>query len=282
MNGRTRHDLRGKVIAITGGARGIGLATAKRLRRLGADVAIGDIDAPQVKEAGEELGLAVHSELDVTDPRSFEEFLDQVERELGPIDVLVNNAGIMPVGPVAQEPDTVSKRILDINVYGVILGSKLAVGRMRPRGRGHIINLASLAGETFLPGLATYCGSKAAVIGFTEAARREHRGTGVEFSSVLPTFTNTELAAGTQGARGMRNATPEAVAEAVLSLIVKPRPQVRVTRAAGLMAASQRFMTTRVADFLLRVFGMNDAFTTKVDVEHRRAYESRARGDAPD
>lgn len=279
MNGRARQELRDKVVAITGGARGIGLATATRLHRLGAAVAIGDIDAPRVKAAGEELGLAMHGELDVTDSRSFTEFLDQVERELGPIDVLVNNAGIMPVGPVAQEPDTVSKRILDINVYGVILGSKLAVRRMLPRRSGHIINLASLAGETFLPGLATYCGSKAAVIAFTEAARREHRGTGVRFSAVLPTFTDTELAAGTQGARGMRNATPEAVAEAVLSLIVRPRPQVRVTPASGAMSMSQRFMTIPVADFLLRAFGMHDAFTTKVDIEHRRAYESRARGD---
>src|SRR3954466_8998659 len=155
----------GKVVVITGGARGIGLATATALHKLGAKVAIGDIDETTVKESGADLGLEVYGKLDVTDPGSFADFLDQVERQLGPIDVLVNNAGIMPVGRVIDEPDAVTRRILDINVYGVILGSKLAAQRMAPRGRGHVINIASLAGELHIVGLATYCASKHAVLG---------------------------------------------------------------------------------------------------------------------
>lgn len=273
----TTPDLRGKVIAITGGARGIGLATATRLTRLGATVAIGDIDEPRVKAAGEDLGLTVHSRLDVTDPRSFEDFLDRVERELGPLDVLINNAGIMPVGHLVDEPDEVTRRILDINVHGVIVGSRLAARRMAARRRGHVINIASLAGETYLPGLATYSGSKAAVVGFTESARRELRRSGVHFSAVLPTFTDTELSAGTPGTRGMRNAQPEDIAEAIAGLIDKPRPEVRVTRAAGVISASQRFLPRRVNDVVFRLSGMYDAFTSKVDLEGRRAYEERAR-----
>ena len=201
----TARKVRDKVVVITGGARGIGLATATALHNLGAKVAIGDVDEVRVKESGAALSVDVYGKLDVTDPHSFSEFLDEVERQLGPIDVLINNAGIMPVGRIIDEPDAVTRRILDINVYGVILGSKLAVQRMVPRGKGHVINVASLAGELNVVGLASYCASKHAVVGFTDSARLEYRSAGVKFSMVLPGFVNTELTAGTSGTKGFRS-----------------------------------------------------------------------------
>lgn len=271
--------VRGKVIVITGGARGIGLATATALHKLGAKVAIGDVDEATVKESGADLGLDVYGKLDVTDPNSFADFLDQVERQLGPIDVLVNNAGIMPVGRVVDEPDAVTRRILDINVYGVIVGSKLAAQRMVPRGRGHVINIASLAGEMHIVGLSTYCASKHAVLGFTDSARLEYRSAGVQFSSVLPTFVNTELASGTAGAKGFRNAEPAEIADAIIGLIAHPRPRVRVTKAAGAAVVSQKFMPRAVREAVNRSIGGDRAFTDDVDVEKRRGYEARARGE---
>ncbi|MDT5172756.1 MAG: hypothetical protein QOG37_7 [Mycobacterium sp.] len=269
----------GKVVVITGGARGIGLATATALHKLGAKVAIGDIDETTVKESGADLGLEVYGKLDVTDPGSFADFLDQVERQLGPIDVLVNNAGIMPVGRIVDEPDAVTRRILDINVYGVILGSKLAAQRMAPRGHGHVINIASLAGELHIVGLATYCASKHAVLGFTDSARLEYRAAGVKFSSVLPTFVNTELASGTPGTKGFRNADPAEIADAVVALIAQPKPRVRITKVAGAMVVSQKFWPRRLSEGLNRLMGGDHVFTDDVDVEKRRAYEARARGE---
>ncbi|AAS03891.1 SDR family oxidoreductase [Mycobacterium avium] len=271
--------VRDKVVVITGGARGIGLATATALHKLGAKVAIGDIDEVRVKESGAALDLDVYGKLDVTDPHSFSDFLDEVERQLGPIDVLVNNAGIMPLGRVVDESDAVTRRILDINVYGVILGSKLALARMIPRGRGHVINVASLAGETYLAGAATYCASKHAVVGFTDAARIEYRRSGVTFSVVKPTFVNTELIAGTSGAKGVRNAEPSDIADAIVKLVAHPRPRVRVTRTAGAIIASQKFMPRALSEGLNRLLGGEHVFTDAVDVEKRQAYEARARGE---
>jgi len=270
------HD---KVIVITGGARGIGLATATALHQLGAKVAIGDIDEAMVKVSGADLGLEVYDKLDVTDKDSFADFLDQVERQLGPIDVLINNAGIMPVGRIIDESDAVTRRILDINIYAVILGSKLAVQRMLPRGSGHVINVASMAGELYAAGLASYCASKHAVVAFTDSARLEYRNAGVKFSMVLPSFVNTELTAGTKGARGFRNAEPSEIADAIVGLVVRPKPRVRVTKVAGAMVVSQRFMPRALAEGLNRLLGGEHVFTDDVDVEQRRAYEARARGE---
>ncbi|WP_327144266.1 SDR family oxidoreductase [Nocardia sp. NBC_01327] len=270
--------VRGKIIVITGAARGIGLATATALHGLGARVAIGDIDEPAVQAAGKSLGLEVAVKLDVTEPNSFAAFLDEVEARLGPIDVLVNNAGIMPVGRISDEPDAVTRRILDINAYGVILGTKLAVQHMLPRGRGHIINVSSLAGETYTPGLATYCASKYAVVGFTEAVRVEHRTSGLDFSLMMPSFVNTELTAGTKGIKGFHNVEPEDIAAGILSLIARPRPKLRVGRVVGTLVAAQKFMPRQVSETLTRMLGGEHVFTDDVDPAERRAYEDRARG----
>jgi len=140
--------LAGETAAITGGARGIGRATAEALQRQGMRVAIGDVDADSARRTAEELGpSAVALPLDVTDRESFARFLDETERQLGPVEVLVNNAGIMQLGRFIDEDDLTARRMIDINLHGVILGTKLALERMIPRNRGHIVNVASQAGK---------------------------------------------------------------------------------------------------------------------------------------
>jgi short-subunit dehydrogenase len=264
-----------KVIAITGGARGIGLATATLLHGLGAKVAIGDIDRSAVREAGSQLGLEVGRRLDVTDRRSFTDFLDTVEAQLGPVDVLVNNAGVIAVGSAVDEADTTTQRLLNVNIYGVILGTRLAAKRMLPRGHGHIINIASLSSVLPTEGIATYCATKHAVLGYTDTIRMENRGSGVHFSAILPTLTNTEMIAGVGHARGFKNAEPDDVARAIAGVIAKPKARVFVPRSLGVAVATQRFMPRRVAEAMARASGKGRVFTSDVEVDKRTAYARR-------
>lgn len=255
-----------KVVAITGGARGIGLAIATVLQGLGAKVGIGDIDPV------DEIGLC--RRLDVTDRQSFTDFLDDVEKQLGPIDVLVNNAGVIAVGNAVDEADAVTRRLLDVNVYGVILGTKLAAQRMLPRGHGHIINIASLGSVVPTEGIATYCATKHAVLGYTDTVRMENRGSGVHFSAIMPTLTNTEMIAGVGHAKGFKNAEPDDVARAVADVIAKPKSLVFVPRSIGVLASTQRLMPRRVSEALGRLSG-GRVFTSDVEFDKRASYARR-------
>src|ERR671925_144027 len=149
--------------------------------------------------------------LDVTRRDSFETFVDAVEERFGPIDVLVNNAGIMPLGRFVEEDDATAIRMVDINLHGVMLGMKIALPRMMSRDRGHIVNIASQAGKYGAPGGATYSATKHAVVGLTEAVRGELHidGSSVELSYVLPFVVNTELGAGTGEAFGLKHLQPD-------------------------------------------------------------------------
>ena len=271
-----RQSVAEKVIAVTGGARGIGLATARLLHGLGATVAIGDVDRSAVKEAGGGLGLKVAGRLDVTDRRSFADFIDTVEDRLGPIDVLVNNAGVIAVGNAVDEADAVTERVLDVNIYGVILGTKLAAKRMLPRGHGHIVNMASLGSVQPVEGIATYCATKHAVLGYTDAVRMENRESGVHFSAILPILVNTDMIAGAGHAKGFKNAEPDDVARAVAKVIIKPKPRVFVPRSIGRVVAAQRLMPQRVTEAMGRAMGTGRVFTSDVEVDKRTAYARRA------
>ena len=191
--------LAGRVVAITGAARGIGRATAEALVREGATVAIGDLDLEVAERTAEEIGpRAAAFALDVTDRASFESFLESVEARFGAVDALINNAGIMLLGPFVDEDDATARRMIDINVHGVMLGMKLALPRFVARGEGHLINIASAAGKAPYPGGAAYCGTKHFVVGVSETVRGELRGTGVDLSVVMPVVVDTELASGSE------------------------------------------------------------------------------------
>jgi NAD(P)-dependent dehydrogenase (short-subunit alcohol dehydrogenase family) len=268
-------NLSGRVVAITGGGRGIGLATARALHAAGARVAIGDVDQAAAVAAAESVGPDVlGAGMDVTDAASFESFLSLVERELGPLDALVNNAGIMPIGPFVEETEATAQRVFDVNVMGCMNGMRLALPDMLRRGQGHILNVASVAGRGPVPGGASYCASKAAIVSLTETTRVEYAGRGVSFTCVMPSFTATELISGTKGVRFIKNVQPEDVASAVVQAIAKPRADVYVPRSVGPILRLQSLTGRRLRDAGNRLLGVDRAFLD-FDRSTRAAYDER-------
>ncbi|MEE4021503.1 SDR family oxidoreductase [Gordonia sp. PKS22-38] len=269
-----RAALRGKVIAITGGARGIGFETATQLFDAGAVVALGDIDDDAVGKAAADLGVEGFT-VDVTDRASFADFLDAVETAVGPIDVLINNAGIMPVGDFLSYDDALIRRTYDIDVIGVITGTQLAARRMVARGQGQVVNIASVAGRLPTPGLTIYNGAKAAVIEFSEALDAELENTGVRISTVLPTFTRTGLISGLNTNSMVRAIEPEEVAAQVLSIIARPRVRLTAPRSMAWTHANPMF-PQRMKRASRRMTKLDTMF---LDFDHgRRAEYSRRIG----
>ena len=272
---KTLRSLNGQVVAITGGARGIGRATAAALIAQGARVALGDIDGALVEQTASGLGGGtIGLPVDVTDRDSFAAFLDEVERQLGPLDVLINNAGIMPVGPFLEETDACARRIVDIDLHGVIFGSKLALERFVPRGRGHVVNLASIVGKAPVRQLATYSAAKHGVVGLSEAVRQEFRGTGVDISVVMPIGVNTELYSGLAQLRGFKTPEPEDVANAIVDALQRRRYEVYVPKSIGPVVRAGVLMPRSIMDAVGRLLKSDKALINP-DHAARAAYEAR-------
>ncbi len=212
-------------MAITGAARGIGAAIAEEVVRRGAHVLLGDLDVDALEQLATRLGpAAVTGHLDVTDTASYQDWL-----ALADVDVLVNNAGVMWVGAYDEEPEVAGRRMMDVNFWGVVRGTRLVLPGFRERRRGHVVTVASLASYIGPVGEATYGATKHAVHGWTKAVRAELRGSGVDFSLVLPSVVDTELAAGTSSG-GVQRLSPQQVAVAVADVIERPRFEVFVPR----------------------------------------------------
>ena len=272
---KERRSLSGKVVAITGGARGIGKATAKALVAKGCRVAIGDLELELAEKSAAELGGGtVALSLDVTDRASFAHFLDEAERQLGPIDAVVNNAGIMPVTPFAEEGEDSIRRQVEINFLGVLTGTQLAIQRLRSRNSGYIVNIASQAGKAGIPGIATYSGTKHAVVGVSEAVRAELRETGIEVLCVMPTVVNTELTSGV-GQKWVKPVEASDVANEIVDAMEVPRFDVFVPRANGVLYRVLGLLPRAWREAIGRAMGV-DKLMIEVDHGARRAYEERA------
>lgn len=250
----SNNKLNGRVVAITGGARGIGLETAKALAAKGATIVTGDLDADLASREAQALG-GRGFELDVTDEDSFASFLDRAGR----IDVLINNAGVMPTGPFLDQSPALIEQMFAVNVYGVARGVRLALPSMLARGEGQIVNIASVAGRTVAAGMSNYCATKHAVVGLTRTLVREHHGSGVRFTLVMPTFTRTRMTAGASSNR-IPVAEPTDVAAGIARAVVRPRDELIVPRSAAALIHVADLLPRKVGDTVSRALGADEMF----------------------
>lgn len=189
--------LDGSAALVVGGAGGLGRAIARGLAECGAAVAVADRDAAQAKTVADAIagtgGRAIAVEVDVTSAASVEHMMATAEDALGPVDVLVNSAGITRRAPAVEFSEADWNAIIAVNLTGVFLACQAAGRRMVPRGRGRIVNLASIAGEIGLPGTLAYSASKGGVVMLTRALAVEWAAAGVRVNAIAPSWFRTSM-----------------------------------------------------------------------------------------
>ena len=234
-------ELSGKAVAITGASSGIGEATALTLAKAGASVALGarrkdriDALAARIEDEG---GTAVALEVDVTDEAQARAFVERAHERLGRLDSLVNNAGVMLLGPVEQADSEQWRTMINVNVLGLLYCTSAALPIMRAQGSGDIVNVSSVAGRFARAGNAVYAATKFAVGAFSEGLRNEVTEGGIRVTLIEPGMVDTELQSHNEGAvleaiEGMREQIGEIlraqdVANGILYAVSQP-PHVSI------------------------------------------------------
>lgn len=219
---------RGKTVIVTGGSRGIGFATARAFVAAGARVAICARDPARLQEARARINAAegiVACAVDVSDPRQVEAFIDEATAALGPVDVLVNNAGIAYVGPFVKQSAESIGAVVDVNLKGVMYMTRGVLPAMIARRGGTIVNVSSGAGLSGFRDIVSYCAAKFGVVGFSQALDEEARGAGVRIYALCPGAVATDMQVQYSGAKvGM---APEKVAQRILELATPKRSLTR-------------------------------------------------------
>ncbi|UQA57176.1 SDR family oxidoreductase [Polyangium aurulentum] len=190
--------IKDKVVAITGASSGIGEATARLLGQRGAHVVMGarrtdrlDALAAAIKAEG---GSAVYQALDVTRLEDVQAFVDFAQKTFGRVDVIVNNAGVMPLSPMSSLKVEEWNRMIDVNIRGVLHGIAAGLPLMKKQGRGHFINVSSIGGHIVVPTAAVYCATKYAVVAISEGLRQEENDGDIRVTVISPGVTESELA----------------------------------------------------------------------------------------
>ncbi len=221
---RIENTLAGGVALVTGGSRGIGRAIAHKLASLGASVSICGRDPTALEETARGLaniGVPVHSQItDVTKPAEVTNLIAKTETALGPITILVNNAGISLFGPAHEKTEADWDRVLDTNLKSVFLVSRAVVPSMIRRSSGDVINISSLAGKNTFAGGGIYCASKWGVLGLSGCMAEDLREHGIRVTVICPGSVATEFS--TRGAKDTSKLlSPEDVAHAVEAIVTQ-------------------------------------------------------------
>lgn len=270
-------------IVITGAARGLGLATARQLAGRGHRLAISDLDGELAVQEAEELGGSASGEaLDVTDRDAFRDYLERIESELGPVDVLINNAGIASASTnILDQDPRITDLTIDVNLRGVMNGTIEAIRLMEPRRRGHVVNISSLAGVMGVPGLSAYAASKFGVLGFTESVRMEFDRAGLEFTCVMPGPVATGMMDGTSSSPLVTLLTPDEMASGIVAAVEGRKARVSLPRSSYLLARLTSLLPPAIGIKLGR-WTRIDRIYTDVDASARAAYEQRVKSGLDD
>ncbi len=264
-------ELRGTVALLTGASRGIGPHIARALARQGVDLALVARSRPGLERVASEVralgARAAVIPADVGDPGACGSLVASVEEALGPVDLLVNDAGLETEGAFLSLPPEAILQTVAVNLVGALLLARSALPGMVAGRRGHVVNVASLGGKKGAPYDALYCATKAGLIEWTGAMRLELDGTGVSLSAICPGLVTGEgmfAKFGVPALRTIGSCTPGEVADAVVDAIRRDRPEVIVNSMPMRPLLALAALSPRLGAWLPKALGVTDFQRRKV------------------
>lgn len=261
-------DLRGKVVLVTGAGRGMGKLYATSFAKEGSRVVLLDIDEKIVGAAAQEVrdrgGEAYAYASDISDRSACLALEKKVASEVGPVDVLINNAGVVECEEILAMSEASIRRITEVNYLGQIWMLQAFLPTMKQRGSGHVVNVCSLAGKVGAAYLGAYCATKFAMIAITDTLRQEFRGTKVKFTIVNPGYISTGMFEGTKPPWMLtRWQEPQTVVDAVIGGVKKNHAEVCWPRFVVRLASFARgCCMPRLTDPILHFLGADTSFAT--------------------
>ncbi len=260
-------ELNGRIVLVTGAARGMGRMEALSFARAGSRVIVTDVDEAALSETVREMkdiGHHVHSYMvDVSDREACFELARKVREEVGALDVLVNNAGIVVCEEVLNLQESDLRRMMDVNYFGMVWMMQAFVPAMVLRGSGHVVNMCSSAGKVGVPRLGGYCATKFAAIGVTDSIRPELRKSGVNFTIVNPGYVNTGMFGGSKVPLITRWQKPGRVADAIVKAVRENKAEICVPSFAVRFATFWRGLCVpKFTDWISWLLGAHRSFGT--------------------